>query len=605
MVPKRVLEDIRARCDIVDVVGTYLHLQRAGATFRALCPFHKEKTPSFHVNPQRQIFHCFGCGEGGDVFRFVMKHESVEFMTAVRMLAEKAGIRLEFEGGEKESGPAKDVLYRLQAEVADLYHRALLKSPSAAAAREYLKSRSLPEDIVKEFQIGYAPDQWDAILKWAEKKYTTEQLEASGLIIKSDKPGSEGRHYDRFRNRVMFPIRDEQGRVTAFSGRTLEKDSPGAKYVNSPETALFRKSRVLYALDKARHAMTESRRAIVCEGQIDVIRCHQAGFKEAVASQGTAFTEDHARILRRYADEVVLMFDSDRAGQEAAVKTARVFMPFELSVRVAMLPKGEDPDSFILKQGRDAFAAIIDAARSVVDFQVDVFAPLYRAETAAGLTQLTRAVLETIGRTPNAVQQDQLIGLAAKRLGHSYPGSLKAELAQILRRARPRESDPTAEVPEALKQPAEEVLLAEHVVTDAALGALVEEYLPLRLLTDDLCRSVIDAAIESHKQGAELADILSNRDDPQGVLARFAAQVQMAPPKTIGREYSPADAVKGLILRIWQREAKRRIQAIEESLQTAAGKKHDEFRAESAQLRADLKGLARWDTGAAIIKMLL
>lgn len=600
---KRILEDIRSRSDIADVVSSYLQLKRSGSTFKTLCPFHKEKTPSFHVNPQRQIFHCFGCGAGGDVFKFVMMHESMDFMSAVRLLAERAGIRLEFEEGDRPAGPDKNVLYKLHVEVADIYHRGLLKSPAAEEARNYLKSRSLPEDIIREFQIGYAPDKWDTILGWAQKKgYTTEQIEAAGLIVKSDKPGSGDRYYDRFRHRIMFPIRDEQGRVIAFSGRALEKDAAGAKYVNSPETPLFRKSHVLYALDKARHTIVETRQAILCEGQIDVIRCHAAGFKTAVASQGTAFTDDHARALKRYADEVVLVFDPDRAGEEAAIKTAGIFMQVELAVRVARLPAGEDPDAFILRRGAPAFAAILKEAKSVVDFQIAVLSSRADISTESGQMQAVRAVLETIGRTPNKLQQDALLHEAAKRFLNQYPGSLRSQLDKILQRSAPREAGATSASSPA-KHPKEEVELAEHVVAAPELAPLLTEYLPFDMISDPLCRAVIEAALEAEKKGVELVSVIAEREAADGPLAGFAAQIQMAPLKISGHEYSREDAVKGLILNLWRRRFKRRIAEVERLMETDEGKIDGKLRAESAQLRRDIKRLSRWDTGWEIIKV--
>jgi DNA primase len=604
VISKRVLEDIRARSNIVDVIGSYIHLQRSGSSFKCLCPFHKEKTPSFHVNPQRQIFHCFGCGAGGDVFAFLMQHENMDFMSAVRMLAERAGIRFEFEAGARDNGVDKSTLYRLLAEVADVYHRGLLRSPAAAGARDYLKQRRLPDGIVAEFRIGYAPPQWAVVLDWAQKKkYTVRQLEAAGLVIKTDGPGATPRHYDRFRNRLMFPIADEQGRVIGFSGRTLEKEGEGPKYVNSPETPLFRKSRVLYALDKARHAIVEGRRAIVCEGQIDVIRCHEAGFTSAVAAQGTAFTDEHARILRRYADEVVLVFDPDRAGQEAAVKAGRVFMQTELAVRVAALPTGEDPDLFILTHGKQAFTSLLDEARPVVDFQVDLLSSQHDISSEAGLLRITDGILETIRCTPNEVQQTELIQRVAPRLRHTYPGALKSKLQQMARRpAVSPEAEPAPAAP-ASAPPKEELELAEHIVAAPELGSLVRESLPMRMLSDLRCRQLIEAAIESDETGADLMAVLSKHGDAPGELTRFAAQVQMAPMKTSGQEFSREDAVKDLILYIWRRELKRKIGELEGMLSRESADHREHIRAESAQLRSDIKALADWETAAPIIKL--
>jgi DNA primase len=369
---KRILDDIRSRCDIVEVIGGAIRLHKAGGTFKGLCPFHQEKTPSFNVNPAKQIYHCFGCGAGGDVFAFVMKREGLDFMGAVRQLAQRANVKLEFEEGA--GGPeraAREALYTIHAELAKEYHRVLLQDPRADAARRYLAGRDLGAEVIEKFQIGYAPESWDFAVEWARaKKFQVDQLLASGLVAQSERPDSRSRFYDRFRNRVMFPICDEQGRVVAFSGRILVADPKAAKYVNSPETPIFRKSNILFALNKARPAIVESRTAVVCEGQIDVIRCHAAGFTNAVASQGTAFTDHHARIIRRFADRVVLVFDPDTAGQNAALKTGLLFTEAGLDVRVARLPAGKDPDLFIRENGREGFEKVLTEARHALDFLV-------------------------------------------------------------------------------------------------------------------------------------------------------------------------------------------------------------------------------------------
>ena len=323
LIPDHILDQVRQSSDIVEVIGSYFPLKQAGANYRALCPFHKEKTPSFNVNPQKQIWHCFGCGAGGNVFTFVMKYENLGFTDVVRRLAERSGIRLEFEEarGPKDSRQdQKEALLKLHEGAAAFFHQMLMKDKSADPARGYLKKRNISADIAKRWQLGYSPDAWDGLIQWAaSKKYPVELVELGGLALRRDR--GEG-FYDRFRGRLMFPIRDEQGRVVGFSGRILidAKDQP--KYVNSPETPIFQKGKILFALDKAKRAILNEKFAVVCEGQVDTISCHEAGLANVVAPQGTALTEHHARILKRYAEEVVLMLDSDEAGQNATVRSA-------------------------------------------------------------------------------------------------------------------------------------------------------------------------------------------------------------------------------------------------------------------------------------------
>ena len=601
IIPKRTLEDIRFRNDIADVIGSYFNLQRAGSAFKALCPFHKEKTPSFHVNPQRQIFHCFGCGAGGDVFRFVMMYEGLDFVSAAKMLAERAGVVLELEEGEDGDVAEKQALYKIHEELAQFYRRCLLQMKAAQVARDYLEKRDLPDETIEKFLIGYAPDRWDAALKWAHKhKHSVQRLEAAGLIVKTSKPSARSDFYDRFRNRLMFPIRDEQNRVIGFSGRSLGDQDKTAKYINSPETPLFRKGRVLYALEKARRPIVDSREALVCEGQIDVIRCHSAGFETAVAPQGTAVTEDHARILRRYADSVCIVFDPDRAGRDASIRAAETFMDVGLAVRVASLPEGEDPDSLVLKQGADAFRAVIENAESAVGFQIRVLSSREDAKSEAGLMRTAKAVLATISHSPNAVQKAKLLQEAGERLDLPVK-ALTDDLQYMIRTAATYERNaaqpqvPTSEQQGARAKPAEDVALCEHMVHVGEcpeVADLARQYLRLEMITDPDCRAVVRAALESAESGRPVQDILHGEDGANETLERFAACVQMAPRKTGGQEFSSRDAVTGLILAIWRRALRREREAL--------GAEEPERR---SQITCDLNRLKTWEQGASTIEI--
>src|SRR5205814_2683884 len=314
-IPSETIEQIAAANDIVEVISSYFPLKRAGANFRALCPFHQEKTPSFHVSPQRQTFHCFGGGVGGSVFRFVMEYEHVDFPSAVRKLAARGGIPIVEERGgadEDRQHEARRTLLKLHAEAAEWFHENLLKKEFAAPARDYLKQRGIDRQVAKNWQLGFAPDSWNAFLKWAlDHGYTRSQLLQSGLVKPRDESQPQGEAYDRFRGRIIFPICNDLGEVIAFSGRLLKDEEGAAKYLNSPETPLFRKGSVLFGLDKTKRALIEASCAIVCEGQLDLISLFEAGITNVVAPQGTAFTENQARMLKRFVNEGVLCFDSD------------------------------------------------------------------------------------------------------------------------------------------------------------------------------------------------------------------------------------------------------------------------------------------------------
>jgi DNA primase len=606
IIPKRILEDIRFNNDIAEVIGSYFTLKPAGGSFKACCPFHKEKTPSFTVNPQRQIYHCFGCGAGGDVFAFLMQHEGVDFITAARMLAQRAGIAIELDEQKDDGSPRKDDLYKIHEDLSHFYQRCLLKMKSAEHARLYLQERGLDDKVIEEFRIGFAPDRWDTVLQWGEKnKYTPEQLEACGLILKPSKPDSKVKFYDRFRNRLMFPIFDQQSRVIGFSGRALEEDPRSGKYINSPETSLFHKSRVLYALDKARRHIVsaESREAIVCEGQIDVIRCHQAGVLNSVAAQGTAFTEDHARILKRYADSVIVVFDTDKAGQDAAIKTASLFMIAGIAVRIACLPDKQDPDSFISEKGVDEFRAILKRSVSAVAFQIHVLSERENTDSEVGIMRTARAVLETINSCPSSVQQAKLIQEAAERL--NLPASaLNDDLLRIRKKSYPKSQQDDfapsdADIEAETVIPSEEILLCEHIVQaidEPELAPLITKYLPLDSISHPACRAIVEASLASFSSGESVNNELRKNDACPEQAQRLAARVQMEPTKVKGEEYSRLDAVKDIILTIWRR----RLQKERKSLLDKSEKKDVERRHE---ITLDLKALNTWHKGSAIIEM--
>jgi DNA primase len=411
------LEQVRSASDIVDVIGSYVPLKRAGANFTALCPFHKEKTPSFNVNPQKQIFHCFGCHKGGDVFSFVKEFENIPFPDAVRRLAERAKIPLETEKnpGAQQNRHLKDTLLQIHEQITQRWQNALANEACGQIARDYLAKRGVSVDAVKLFRLGYAPDLWDDTVNWAKSKgHELAVVEQGGLILK--KEGGDS-HYDRFRGRLMFPICDEQGRVIGFSGRILDAEQKTAKYVNSPETPIFTKGRVFFGLDKSKRALLEAECAIVCEGQLDLIACFMAGVQNMVAPQGTALTADHARILKRYVEEVVLCFDSDDAGQNAAVRSLDSLLASGLAIRVAVVPAPHDPDSFIKEHGGAAFKDLLDKAEGFFDYYLNLLCEKNDLTNDKGKMGVVVAMLEALQKTGNAALLDGYGQKTAVKLG--------------------------------------------------------------------------------------------------------------------------------------------------------------------------------------------
>ncbi len=411
------LEQVLAASDIVDVIGSYIPLKRNGASFVALCPFHREKTPSFHVTPSKQMFYCFGCHKGGNVFTFVKEYENIDFPDAVRRLADRAHIALESENvpGGAERRHIKDQLFQVHEQITQRWQAALASGDHGKVARDYLAKRGVSQEAVQLFRIGCAPDLWDDTVNWAKSKhYDLPLIEQAGLIV--HKEGAE-HYYDRFRGRLIFPICDEQGRVVGFSGRILAADAGPAKYVNSPETPIFTKGKLMFGLDKSKRALLDTHCAVICEGQLDLIACFMAGVQNIVAPQGTALTADHTRILKRYVEEVVLCFDSDNAGQKAAVRSLDSLLASGLAIRVAQVPAPNDPDSFIKQFGGPAFADLIKNARGFFDYYLDHLCSLNDPATDRGKRAVVQAMSEALQKTGNDVLIDTHAQKTALRLG--------------------------------------------------------------------------------------------------------------------------------------------------------------------------------------------
>jgi DNA primase len=468
VIPSETIEQIAAANDIVEVIGSYFPLKRAGANFKALCPFHQEKTPSFHVSPQRQTFHCFGCGVGGSVFRFVMEYEHVDFPAAVRKLAGRVGIPIVEQGGGEDKDrqhEARRTLLKLHAEATEWFQDNLLKKEFAEPARAYLKNRGIDRRVAKDWQIGFAPDSWDAFLKWArDHGYSRAQLLQSGLVKPRDeeRPGAEV--YDRFRGRIMFPICNDVGEVIAFSGRSLESDPQVAKYLNSPETPLFQKGRVLFGLHKTKRALIEANCAIVCEGQLDLITLFEAGIKNVVAPQGTAFTEHQARILKRFVEEVVLCFDADQAGQKAAEHSLDALLQNDLIVRIVAMPSGEDPDSLIRKNGKEEFEKRVAAAQDFFDYWIEREIASVDLRSIGTKMRLARKLAETVGQVRDSVMRGEVLNKISARLG--IPASEFEKLVPHQRRERTSDFTPA---------PRETVHVPRHDIAMLCVLALRDE----------------------------------------------------------------------------------------------------------------------------------
>lgn len=522
LIPPATLEQIRNASDIVDVIGAAIPLKRAGANFTALCPFHKEKSPSFNVNPHRQIFHCFGCHKGGDVFTFVREYENLSFVDAVKRLAERANIPLEFENqpGQRESRALKDVLLQMHEQLCARWQTALANDAAGQIARDYLARRGVSEEAVKVFRLGYAPDAWDDTVNWAKSKsFELPLVEQGGLVIRKEE---SDRFYDRFRGRLMFPICDEQGRVIAFSGRVLSGDEKTAKYVNSPETPIFTKGKTFYGLDKTKRAILDAGFAIICEGQLDLIACFMGGVKNIVAPQGTAFTPEHARIIKRYVDEVVLCFDSDNAGQNAAARVLDSLLGAGLAIRVATVPPGHDPDSFIKEHGSEAFAQFIAKAEGFFDFYLGRLCATNDPNSDRGRVAIVHDMAEALHKTRSAVLLDTYAQKTAHRLGVS-PDAVRTEFRKQ-GRAKPAaephdyaEESPGDAAPAPVAPPSErEFWLLRFLLLHDEQMDWVARHLDLAWLQHPTVKRVIAARIAAHDSHnwRGVPALIDDLDDP-------------------------------------------------------------------------------------------
>ena len=624
-ITESVIEEIKARTDITDLIASYgVQIKSAGASKKACCPFHHEKTPSFNINESRGYYHCFGCGESGDAIKFVQKMDGLTFVEAVKKLAEQCGVKVE-EKEDPTAGKRKRLL-ALMAELAQFYHRCLKKTKEAQLARDYLKSRDLGEDVQDAFLIGYAPNGIATVRKWAEKyRYTDEELAEAGVIKPPRDAGDQG--YHRFGGRLMFSIRDKQGRVVAFSGRQLVASKNSGKYVNSPETLIFKKSNVLFGFDKAAGNIAKSphHEAIVCEGQIDTIRLHVSGFPVAVASQGTAFTEEHARMLKKVADQAVLVFDDDAAGHKATVRTAGLFLAEDMPVRVVSLPGGDDPDSYLRTHPAEEFQKLLDNAESIMSFQVRAERAKEASPTSVdAVARITKAIIATISQSKNAIIRASMADEAAKLLGIPVV-ALNEEIAKARveprgrvepkvrdERPLPQEPEPPEEAFEdvvddpfegdgplegevaaaVIPPPPKELALCEFLMAneyDKTLDGMLGEFLPPRVLAHEFTRNFVEAWRAEVVRNEDLLQEFAAGLDANG-RAWFDA-ILLNASKTQASGLSLTDILQDFIRALWAETLRR-----ERGELPASGDPEADLR--RMRMSMDLKRLAtvRWAT---------
>ena len=429
-IPESKIDEIRSASDIVDVISSYVSLKKRGKNFLGLCPFHQEKTPSFNVSPEKQMYHCFGCGVGGNVFTFVMELEKVSFIESVRTLADRAGITLPTDGGDTTQATENEGLYNACRLAGLHFHENLTSTVEGKLALEYFHHRGFADETIRKFGLGYSMNSWDDLLKHAEAKgVDTLILEKAGLVIRRE--DSSGM-YDRFRGRAMFPIFSPSGRPIGFGARKMREDDPvPGKYINSPETPVYVKSQNLYGLFHAREAIREKEHAILVEGYADLISVFQSGIENIIASSGTALTEEQILLVGRYAKNITLVYDADSAGSKATMRGVDMIIENGLEVRIAELPAGEDPDSFVKKHGGKEFQKLVEGAVTFLDFKAKSFQEQGLLETPDGQTRAVRSIVETIARMRDELKRNFYIKNVAEKYG-IYETVLFRELEKLI-----------------------------------------------------------------------------------------------------------------------------------------------------------------------------
>ncbi len=415
------IEEVRARTDIVEIISEYVSLKKAGRQLKGLCPFHKEKTPSFMVDPSKQLYHCFGCSEGGNVFTFLMKMDNLNFPESVLQLAERYGYKLSFESSPEKikAKSLKDKVHEINSLARDFYHFFLTERDEGSIARKYLEKRGYTDELIEQYRIGYAPERWDGVLKFLiKKKYSQSEIEKTGLIIK----GKKGSYYDRFRNRLIFPIEDIRGRPIGFGGRVLtDNDSP--KYINSPETMVFQKGKNLYGLNKNKSNIIKEDKVVVVEGYTDVLSLAQKRINYTVATLGTAFTSDQADLLARFTENIFLVFDADQAGQKAAERGQELLLDnldllgrSKLDISVASLPSGNDPADFIKNNSKDDFENLISKSPSLIEFLLENELNKFDLEKSGDRRKAAVSALNIISNLNSELAREEYLRKIADRL---------------------------------------------------------------------------------------------------------------------------------------------------------------------------------------------
>jgi len=518
-IPPETIEQILAATDIVDLISSYFPVKRSGGNFKINCPFHGEKTPSFNINQAGQYYKCFGCGESGNAIPFLMEYENLPFVDAVKKLAERASITIVEEASDPESDKKRRKISRIKElnnKTARFYHEQLLHNPDAEHARSYLKSRGFTKEVAEKWLIGWAPRNSNLFFGMAKKNgFSGREIFQAGLGGLKEKENPRAGLYPRFYDQLTFPIHNDSGDVAGFSCRILRADDKRGKYINTSESPLFKKSKILFALDKARRPMRKEKFVLICEGQVDAIVLHEAGFENAIAGLGTALTEDHARMIKRYANRVVLCYDGDKPGLAAADKTFIQLTAQALPVKLMHLPQGDDPDTFIKAQGAEAFQTLLDNAKDYFDAKLDKVLPTVNLSSASERAKLLQELAVSVTAMSDDLLRDATIQNLAIRLRLGVDDF--RQVVSATKREQTKFANRTPHKDDA--KPAVEATAIDHFVAYLCHLALNSE-----VAAEFLCEQLesLHECLEDTLGSHILLNILTKRPNPESVASRQA-----------------------------------------------------------------------------------
>lgn len=517
LISEDIISQIQDRTDIVEMISGYLPLKRAGRNFKTLCPFHHEKTPSFIVNPDKQIYHCFGCGSGGNVFNFLMRHERMEFPEAIEYLAKKTGVVIpEKEIHDQKTLSLYQQLYKINELALNFYHDFLLNDKGAQVARDYLQRRKIDTETIEKLKLGFAPDKWDILINYLrQKNFSLNLLDKAGLIVAKEKAAG---YYDRFRDRIIFPVFDIKSRCIAFGARVLDDSLP--KYINSPETPIYVKGNNLYGLNLSRDAIRESDFAILVEGYMDFISVFQSGVENIIATSGTALASEQVRLLKRSTHNVVLLFDADQAGVLATLRSLDIFLEEGMNVKVTSLGSG-DPDSFIHKHGVAEFKERIKGASSLFDYKLQILFSKYNPKEIEGKAKICNEMLPTINKFKDAVLRFGYLKKLADSLGVNEE-ALRIEIAKI---KEPRTINTKEEVKPLTGIKAVEKTLLKLMLEEERFIQNFKEKLEVSDFEDPTAREIVGLMCDFVSKGKEInpSRLISCFSD--GVVSRTIAEL--------------------------------------------------------------------------------